>query len=125
MIRKLSAASWLWLAAYLIAMAALVSALVVARNRVVERLSQPEAQQQWQAWRDEAQRRKDSQGPAGGRAVVSEEPPALVLLRDRFPAIVATSLLIGSFMFAFLMFLARGVARQPAISPQPADESQA
>lgn len=119
---KLSATSWLWLAGYLMAMTALVAVLVVARTRVVERLSQPEAQRQWQDWRDAAQRRNDSQGPAGRRVVVSEEPPALVLLRDRFPAIVATSLLIGSFMFVFLMFLARGVARQSATWPQNPDE---
>lgn len=124
-VMKLSAASWLWLAAYLIAMAALVSALVVARNRVIERLSRPEAQRQWQVWRDESQRSNESQGPARRRVVVSEEPPALVLLRDRFPAILATSVLIGSFMFAFLMFIARGVARQPAVCLENRDEPNA
>lgn len=122
MTAKLSAASWMWLMAYAIVMAVLVSALVITRNRVVARLSQPEAQRQWQAWRDEAQRRNEIQGPTSRPVVVSEEPPALVLLRDRFPAIVATSVLIGSFLFAFLMFLARGVARQPAARVQDPDE---
>jgi hypothetical protein len=119
---KFSGASWLWLAGYVIAMTALIAALVVARERVVERLSRPEAQRQWQAWRDEVRRRNAAQSPNSRHAVASDEPPSLVLLRDRFPAIVATSVLVGSFLFAFLMFVARGVARQSVVSSPAADD---
>jgi hypothetical protein len=95
-----------WLLAYVAAMSAVVAALVVARGRVVATLDTPEARQRWQQWKEETRRKSD--GPIQRRPVRSDEPPALILLRDRFPAIVATSVLICSFLFAFLGFAARG-----------------
>jgi hypothetical protein len=95
-----------WLLAYLAAMSAVVAALVVARGRVVASLDTPEAREQWQRWKDETRRQSD--GPIQRRPVRSDEPPALILLRDRFGVIVATSVVICSFLFAFLAFAARG-----------------
>lgn len=95
-------------------MAAIVASLMVMRRRVVDRLSQPEAIAQWRAWRAETERQSELPGPVQRRAVVSDEPPALVLLRDRFGVIVATSVLIGTFLFAFLAFLGRGMIQDRA-----------
>ena len=95
-----------WLLSYLAAMSAVVAALLVARGRVIGALGTPEARQKWQQWKEET--RRESTGPIQRRPVRSDEPPALILMRDRFPAVVASSVLICSFLFAFLAFAARG-----------------
>jgi hypothetical protein len=95
-----------WLLSYLAAMSAVVGVLIVARNRVIATLDTPEARQRWQEWKEETGRK--STGPIERRPVRSDEPPALILLRDRFPAVAASSVLICSFLFAFLVFVARG-----------------
>jgi hypothetical protein len=105
-------------AIYLVAMALMLWGLKVARQRVIDSLGSPEALAEWRAFA--AETRKD---PAPGqaverRAVKSDEPPALVLMRDHFTAIAATSLLIGSFVYAFLAFLILGSWKSRAAPPE-------
>lgn len=97
-----------WLAGYLAVMGGLVACLVHLRGEAIADLERPEVLAQWQAWKAETQRLSRAGGPVSRRPVTSEEPPALVLLRDNFPAVVATSLLAASFLFGFLAFVARG-----------------
>lgn len=104
----------LWLAAWLAVVAAIVVPLSVMRGRMVERLSRPEAMAEWRTWRAETERRREASGPVERRAAAGDEPPSLVLLRDHFVPIVATSVLMGSFLFAFLAFVARGISRERA-----------
>lgn len=97
-----------WFAAYLVTMAAVVGSLCYLRHRVLTDLTRPEALAQWQAWKA-ATERHDPGAPVQRRPVSSREPPALVLLRDYFAGILVTSLLVTSFLFLFLMLIARGV----------------
>ncbi|HWB13500.1 MAG TPA: hypothetical protein VG826_30020 [Pirellulales bacterium] len=106
---RLTASKIAWLASYLAAMSAVVAALMVIRARVLSALDTPDARRQWQSWKEETQRK--SAGPIERRPVRSDEPPALILLRDRFPAVVVSSVMICSFLFAFLGFAARGAFR--------------
>lgn len=103
---RLTASRIAWLLSYLAAMGTVVVALVAARVRVLATLDTPEARQKWQEWKKESQQKAG--GPIERRPVRSVEPPALILLRDRFPAVVVSSVLICSFLFAFLVFVARG-----------------
>jgi len=101
----------LWLIAYLTTAVALTAGLVYVRGRTVADLSRPESLAQWRRWKDETQRQsgKENRGPVAREPVRSDEPPALILLRDDFAAVLGVGLLIGSFLFGFLMVLARGV----------------
>ena len=101
----------LWLAAYLVFAAALLAALVHLRRSAMAELDNPRARRQWQQWRDETRRQSEAAGPVQRRAVKTDEPPGLILLREHFPLIVITTLLIGSFVFVFLMWLLRGITR--------------
>jgi hypothetical protein len=83
--------------------------LFEARRRTLAQLESPHARQAWQAWKAEAQRQS---GPVARRIPQSNEPPALVLMRDHFGAVLMVSLVIGSFLFGFLAFLLRGVMAQ-------------
>lgn len=105
MIRR---ATVFWLLAYLAAMTLVAAGLVILRQRTVAGLDTPEARRQWQAWKQEASDEHKAAGPVRRRPIRSDEPPALVLLRDHFAAIVATTLMICSFLFAFLAFVASG-----------------
>ncbi len=107
----------IWLLLYVLVMGAAVAGLCLARDRVVATLGSPEALAEWRQWAAKTQAPAGEGEPVERRAVKSDEPPALVLMRDHFSAIVMVTLVIGSFLFLFLMFVARGVQ---ASSPRPA-----
>jgi hypothetical protein len=109
--KKLSTALLLWLAAYVLVMAALAAALVYARRQVVAQLSSPKALADWQAWKAETERQAKQPGASARRPVRSDEPPALVLLRDHFAPILAMSLTVATFLFGFMMLVVRGAGR--------------
>lgn len=101
----------LWLIAYLATMTGLVTGAVLVRNRTVADLSRPESLAQWRQWKEDTQRQNadPKSSPVARKPVKSEEPPALILLRDYFAAILGVALLVGSFLFGFLMVVIRGV----------------
>lgn len=101
-------ATILWILAYLAAMTLVVAGLMVVRQRTVASLDTPEARRQWQTWKQQTAKQQPAAGAVRRRPVTSDEPPALILLRDRFGAIVVTTVMICSFLFAFLAFVARG-----------------
>jgi hypothetical protein len=111
---RLTRAKILLLLAYVATMVAVVATLLAARRSALATLDTPQAHEQWRAWKAETERQKKTGGPIDRRTVRSDEPPALILLRDRFPAILVTSLLIGSFLFMFLAFVAWGAFRNGA-----------
>lgn len=104
-------AKLLLLMAYVVTMTALIAALLAARRSALATLDTPEAREHWRAWKAEVERQKKSRGPVERRSVRSDEPPAVILLRDRFPVILATTVLIGSFLFGFLAFVTWGAVR--------------
>lgn len=104
-------AKLLLLLAYLVTMTTLLSALFAARRSALATLDTPEGRERWRSWKADVERQKKSGGPVERRSVRSDEPPALILLRDRFPVIVVMSVLIGSFLFAFLAFVTWGATR--------------
>jgi hypothetical protein len=103
----------LWFAGYLLTMAAVVAGMYWARQAVVTGFGSPEALAEWRQWKAETERLRKEGGPVQRRAVTSDEPPALVLMRDSFSAILAGSIAIGSFLFAFLAFIIEGSMRKP------------
>ncbi len=87
--------------------------LTIARERVIASLSNPQAQAQWQRWReDAASQQADPNAAVRRRAPKSPEPPALVLMRDSFPAIVAAMLTVTTLCFAFAVMSLRGIVRR-------------
>jgi hypothetical protein len=104
-----------WLLAYLLAMAALVWLVFVARQRVVESLGSPAAQAQWQAWKKQAAKQQaDPQHSVSRRPPKSNEPPGLILMRDYFPAVLGMALLGGTVLFGFIALVVRSMQRTVA-----------
>jgi hypothetical protein len=113
-------ANWLWLAAYLACVAAVVLLMREARRSTLEALSTPQAKAEWQAWRESEPNTTD-QGPVKRRAPSSSEPPALVLLRDHYGVMLAGAVLFGSLLFAAVMVAVRGVLSRPAAARRDAN----
>lgn len=100
---------WIWLAAYLTVMAAVVLLLWHARRSVLSRLDDETGRDQWQEWKlKEEARSLEKKSPVERRPPTSNEPPAVILLRDHFAAIVVGCLAAGTVLFGFLTIAIRG-----------------
>ena len=79
--------------------------------------SQETIKKEWDAWRTDAQKMAEESTTVKRRPPKSAEPPALVLMRDYFPACLALAVLLSSVLFGTIMLLARG-ALQGEHKPQ-------
>lgn len=95
-----------WLALYLAMLASIVLGLYYGRQRAFAVYGTQEAQQDWNAWRDDAKKLED--GPVSRRMPKSGEPPALVLMRDYFGICLAIAVALSSVLFGTFVFLVRG-----------------
>lgn len=107
----------LWLVAYLLTMVAILWGLQYGRAMVIDRLGNPESVAAWRDWAAETRRPADAEHPIERRPVKSDEPPALILMRDHIGSVRAVSLVIGTFLFGFLGFLGHGIWSQRHIAP--------
>jgi hypothetical protein len=89
-----------------------VGLLVVARSQLIARLSRPDAQADWERWQqEEAARQANPETPVKRRPPKSAQPPAFVLMRDSFPAVVAALLVVTTLCFAFAVMSLHGFGR--------------
>jgi hypothetical protein len=93
-----------WGLVYLAVVAAIVWQLGVLRASVLARLGTPAAQAEWEQWRADATK----PGPVARREPKSNEPPALVLLRDYYGVCLGAAIFFSSLLFLVTMLLARG-----------------
>jgi hypothetical protein len=98
----------LWLAAYLVVLAGVIVAMFQMRSITLRTMDTPEARADWQAWRD-APPNQRTDLPVRRRAPSSDEPPALVLMRDYFGVMMTAAIVFSSLLFAAIAFAARGV----------------
>jgi hypothetical protein len=108
--------SWVLLlfAVYFVVIVSVLGGLAYARSRVLDELGRPEAIAEWRQWKEATRQTGDA--PVTRRVPTTDEPPALVLFRDHFAAIIVTSVAIATFMVAFLAFIVRGMAISRAAS---------
>ena len=88
---------------------------------VITRMGDPESVAAWRQWAEETRRPVVPGESVERRPVKSDEPPALILMRDHFGSVQTVSLVIGTFVFCFLGFLGHGIWSQggPASGPPP------
>jgi hypothetical protein len=103
-------------AGYVAMVIAIVWSLVSARHWTFAELATPQATEEWQQWREEARRRQDRRVPK------SEEPPALVLMRDYFAVCLIGAIFFTSLLYWILAWLVIGMFATPSASAsvQPA-----
>jgi hypothetical protein len=107
------AISWiLWGLAYLACAGAITAAAWRGRQSAIAVYESPEGRAEWREWKEAAQAMEEKGGSLARRAPKSDEPPALVLLRDHFVTCLAGLLLAFTALFGVLMVLVRGAYGQ-------------
>jgi len=104
-------------AVYVVLLCLLVSAMFIARQRVVTSESSVVSQENWQQWRAEAGRQQRGEGPVIRRIPRSSEPPSLVLLRDHFATSLVILVVLSSALYFAIAIMVRGVAVGPRFHP--------
>jgi hypothetical protein len=94
-----------WLAGWCVLALAVGWLLVDVRSRVLNEAKQPQTTKDWQDWKAAVERGEASLGPVARRPLKSDEPPAVVLMRDHFPALA-----IGCGVFLSLTYLFFAIA---------------
>ncbi len=97
----------IWLAIYAITILVVIGVVLQVRKTTLREMATPEAQAQWQEWRESEP--NQTGGPVRRRPPSTVEPPALVLMRDHFTVVICGSVLFSSLLFAAIMMAARGV----------------
>jgi hypothetical protein len=95
-----------WLALVVI----VIGGMFMARQETLATMSTPEAQAEWDAWRESEVNQRDDL-PVKRRPPKSPEPPALVLMRDHFPVLLGAAVVFGSLLYAALVFAVGGALR--------------
>jgi hypothetical protein len=94
-----------WSAGWLLLVATVGWLLIDARGRVLNDAAQSQTTKDWQDWKLAVERGEASLGPVARRPLKSDEPPAIVLMRDYFPAVA-----IGCGVFLSLTYLFFAIA---------------
>jgi heme A synthase len=110
---KWSRGTALWLVAYLVTLLVVAGAVVRGRAVALAAYGTPEAQAQWDTWREDTKKMAKQPGVVKRREAKSTEPPALVLMRDHFTVCLSLALLLTTVLFATFMFFVRGALSAP------------
>ena len=106
------ASTFVWLLLYVICMSLVAIGMANARAWSIATFDTPEAQSDWDQWRNRARDESGQAGPVLGpvirREPQSEMPPALMLMQDHFAACLIFSLILSSALFFTMMIAVRG-----------------
>lgn len=97
-----------WLIAYVAVLALVLGGVVYGRAQALAIYGDPQAQAEWDSWREDAKKMASSDGPVKRREPGSAEPPALVLMRDYFAVCLGLAVVLTSVLFGTFMVLIRG-----------------
>jgi len=102
-----------WLAAYIVTLALVIAGTNYLRSIALATYGTPQAQTEWDDWREDAKKLAEQPYPVKRRVPKSVEPPALVLMRDYYGICLAIAVVLSSVLFATFMILARGALSAP------------
>jgi hypothetical protein len=99
------------LAFYVVWMSLLLGGLFWGRQVALRDYAGPEAQAQWQDFREDM-KRLGGKGPVQRRPPVSDEPPALRLMRDHFGVSLGATVVFGSLLYVMIWGAVRGACSE-------------
>src|SRR4051812_7018442 len=100
-----------WIIGYLVMVCAVAGTMYSLRRSTVPDLSSPKAISAWQTWREDVREQQASHGPVERRIPKSDEPPALVLMRDYFGVLMAGALLFSSLLYWIMAWFVTGILK--------------
>jgi hypothetical protein len=98
-----------WLAGYLLVLAAVIWAVVATRQWAIGQLNNDTARAQREEFLDSLRREQAAGDPIQRRIPESNEPPELVMLRDRFWVVMTAACVFTSLFYGFAMYVGRGM----------------
>ena len=84
---------------YLVLLSAVIGSMFWERHAVLSELSTAESKADWESWRTDVRQQQTNPGPVERRIPKSDEPPALVLMRDYF-----TVSMFGATFFTSILY---------------------
>jgi hypothetical protein len=100
-----------WLIVWLLMLVGVAWSLGQVRRWVLVELDNDAARAQWRQWKEATQESQQSGQPVRRRPVRADEPPAVILLRDHYPAVLGMCLVIASLLYGFLVLTLQGSLR--------------
>jgi hypothetical protein len=116
MSKRIAPADVIWFLIWAAMLGAVAGAMFSVRHNVLQSAG-AESQQDWDQWREAVKDGQDDEGPVQRRVPKSNEPPAVVLLRDHFAVCLTIAVVLSSVLFGTFVLFARGVLNSP--SPRP------
>ena len=95
---------------WLVTMLLVTLGLQIARRWALAELGTASAKADWQQY-------KQAVAEEGRRTPKSDEPPTLILLRDRFAGVLGSTLVLATSLYAFLALVLVGMWRGAAARP--------
>jgi hypothetical protein len=102
-----------WFVGYVVLMAAIVISMLWERNSVLSILSTPTSIADWESWRADVRQQQTNPGPVERRVPKSDEPPALVLMRDYFKVSLVGATFFSSLLYWIMAWFLTGAFGDP------------
>ncbi|MFM7844803.1 MAG: hypothetical protein ACKPEY_11310 [Planctomycetota bacterium] len=115
------------LASLVLVVGGVIAGMFYLRAQAIATYGTPAALEEWGEWRSAAAMQAAEQRPVERKIPKSAEPPALVLMRDYFPACTAAAAAAAAGCYLVFAFLLRGVLtghRGLADSAQPTNQPE-
>lgn len=113
MLKQFSRWDILWVVGYAAVLYAVIAGMFYGRSWARELFSSNAAQADWDRWRDDVANQSVADSPVTRRVPKSQEPPALVLMRDYFGVCFVGAILLSSVLYAAFVFMLRGAIQSP------------
>jgi hypothetical protein len=114
-------ARWPWVSGigYVLLLAAVLWALLAAREWALTVAASPQSLREWQAWRQDVEQQRTERVPVQRRVPKSIEPPALVLMRDYFAVCLVGAIVFSSLLYWVVAWFIHGIS-----AAAPEEDSQ-
>jgi hypothetical protein len=100
-----------WIVGYIVLLGVVVGTMFGLRQSTIADLSSPKSISDWEAWRKDVQEQKSIRGPVERRVPKSDQPPALVLMRDYFAVLIVGAVLFSSLLYWITAWFITGMFR--------------
>lgn len=100
-----------WLLAYMVFLTAVIFATFKTREWALEQLATPKSLAEWQSWRNDVRQQQVRPGPVQRRVPKSEEPPALVMMRDHFVVSLCGAVLFSTLLYWVCAWFVMGMIK--------------
>ncbi|HEX3601685.1 MAG TPA: hypothetical protein VHU84_16145 [Lacipirellulaceae bacterium] len=101
---------WLfaWMIGYVALATIVVGSMLWERHAVLQDFGTPEAIANWRAWRGDVAEHQAEPGPVQRQVPKSDEPPALVLMRDYFKVSMVGAVFFTSLLYWIMAWFISG-----------------